>query len=228
MEKEIKKVTEQGKNEVVETTKSTIVTTADQFVDKYYTVLAVCEKATWEVAKVVYETVKDQDFKEVFGTIEKYGKKIGLSKGQVSNLVKSYARKELLHSIDNAYSLTQVQEFNAIKSDDEVKACIESKEITPDMTCREIRKLIKEWENPEDCDAIKVKEIKDESETAETAETGEKKKFHFVDSTHEFSIMFNVVDRTENKVVKSSRADEIFYISPIQAEKILKILFQNE
>ena len=225
---EIKKVTEQGKNEVVETVKSTIVTTAEQFVDKYYTVLAVCEKATWEVAKVVYETVKDPDFKEVFGTIEKYGKKIGLSKGQISNLVKSYARKELLHSIDNAYTLTQVQEFNAIKSEDDVKACIDAKEITPDMTCKEIRKAIKEWENPEDCDEIKVKEIEDKSETDETDETGEKKKFHFVDSTHEFSLMFTVVDRTENKVVRSSRADEIFYISPLQAEKILKIIFPNE
>ena len=222
---EIKKATEQGKNEVTETVRSTIVTTADQFVEKYKTVLAVCEKATWEVAKVVYETVKDPDFKEVFGTIEKYGEKIGLSKGQVSNLVKSYARKELLHSIDNAYSLTQVQEFNAIKSEEDVKACIEAKEITPDMTCKEIRKLIKEWENPESCDEIKVKEIKEESETEENKS---EKKFHFVDSTHEFSLMFTVVDRTENKVVRSSKAEEIFNIRPKQAEEILKILFPNE
>lgn len=218
-----------GKNEVVENVKSTTIATADEFVNRYKKVLAVCEKATWEVAKVVYETVKSEDFKVVFGTIEKYGEKIGLSKGQVSNLVKSYARKELLHSIDTAYSLTQVQEFNSLKNDEDVKACIEAKEITPDMTCKEIRKAIKEWENPEDCDAIKVTEIGEEGETSEpTKKKDVKKEFHFVDPAHAFSIMFNIMDRTENKCVRSSKADEIFTISPTQAESILKILFPND
>ncbi|MBQ0111599.1 MAG: hypothetical protein KBT03_00550 [Bacteroidales bacterium] len=227
--KEIMETKETAKSELVEKVNTTAVTTADEFVDNYKRVLAICEKATWEVAKVVFETVKSPDFKSAFGTIEKYGEKIGLSKGQVSNLVKSYGRKELLHSIDNAYSLTQVQEFNALKTDNDVKACIEAKEITADMTCKEIRKAIKEWENPEDCDVIKVKEIGEESETTETTEKkDDRKDFHFVDPAHNFSIMFNITDRSENKVVRSSKADTVFNISPVQAEQILRLLFPND
>lgn len=52
----------------------------ENYINKYHKAVARCEKSMWGLAKVVYDTVNNEDFKEVFGNYENYAKAVGVSK----------------------------------------------------------------------------------------------------------------------------------------------------
>lgn len=78
--------------------------------------VANCEKSMWGLAKVVYETVNNEDFKEVFGNYENYAKAVGVSKGSITKLAKAYNRKLLLEQAEkpSEYTTSQLEEFSTI------------------------------------------------------------------------------------------------------------------
>lgn len=94
-----------------------------------------CEKSTWHVAQVIYETVNREDFKKLFGTKKAYAKALGVSQSTVTKMESAYERKVLL--ADN-YTATQIAEMGKVETVN-LLDFIETEKVTVEDTCKAIR-----------------------------------------------------------------------------------------
>lgn len=189
--------------------------TREDYISVFGVAMSDCQRVTWIVAKVVYETVKSANFKEIFGTIEEYAKAVHMTKGHVSNMVKAYGRKKTLETKGD-FTLSQVQEFNTLKQED-IIPCIEKKHITDSMSVKDIREAIKEYkECPDEVEEIGITEI--ESEDGEAEEKQEKQE----KQEKKVQIMFTAI--IDSEVVCHTNADTETFITEKQLKAIRKIL----
>ena len=116
-----------------------------------------CEKSTWHVAQVIYETVNREDFKKLFGTKKAYAEALGVNKSTVTKMESAYERKLLL--ADN-YSATQISEMGKVETVN-LLDFIESEKVTVEDTCKVIRekadKYVKKLNEEETDNVIDVK-----------------------------------------------------------------------
>ena len=138
------------------------------YVNKYNNAMSGCEKSAWNLCKVVYETVKAEDFAEVFGTMTEYSKALGVSKSSLTKYYKAYERRQLLieQNEENAkFSVTQIAEFSGVSMED-TKDFVEVENVTTNDTAQAIREKAKHYTKPE------TEETEGEGEsTEETTET---------------------------------------------------------
>lgn len=115
-----------------------------------------CEKSTWHVAQVIYETVNREDFKKLFGTRKAYAKALGVSQSTVTKMESAYERKVLL--ADN-YTATQIAEMGKVGTVN-LLDFIETEKVTVEDTCKAIRykadKYLKKLNEEEEDDVIDV------------------------------------------------------------------------
>ena len=94
-----------------------------------------CEKSTWHVAQVIYETVNREDFKKLFGTKKAYAEALGVNKSTVTKMESAYERKLLL--ADN-YTATQISEMGKVETVN-LLDFIETESVSVEDTCKVIR-----------------------------------------------------------------------------------------
>lgn len=177
---------------------------ATSYVNKFTKAFESCEKSAWKLAQVVYETVKSEDFKEVFGTITNYANALNYSKSSISKMVYAYERRLILieQSEDNAkYQRSQIEEMAIIPMSDTLNF-IEEEEVTTEDTVKEVREKVSHY-----MDKLNgVEENADSEETGETEETEE----------------------TENDMmIVTYRGDEYQIITEELKTKILELLAIN-
>lgn len=154
-------------------TEKQIVVRQNKHIENYNKAVASCNKSAWGLAKVVYETVKSEDFAEVFGTIGEYAKALNVSKGSVSKLAKAYERKLLLDNAENLesdYTVSQIQEFSTVDME-ETEKFVDAMNVTPSDTCVVIREKVKLWTadtEETETDAEKTETDAEETETDES------------------------------------------------------------
>ena len=125
-----------------------------------------CEKSTWHVAQVIYETVNREDFKKLFGTKKAYAEALGVNKSTVTKMESAYERKLLL--ADN-YSATQISEMGKVDTVN-LLDFIESEKVTVEDSCKVIRekadkyvkKLNEEEEETDNVIDVKAEELESE------------------------------------------------------------------
>lgn len=125
-----------------------------------------CEKSTWHVAQVIYETVNREDFKKLFGTKKAYAKALGVSQSTVTKMESAYERKVLL--ADN-YTATQIAEMGKVETVN-LLDFIETEKVTVEDTCKVIRDKADNYVkklNEEEGDVIDVEAEELASEEAE-------------------------------------------------------------
>lgn len=140
------------------------------YVTKFNKAFESCEKSAWKLAQVVYETVKSEDFKEVFGTITNYAKTLNYSKASISKMVYAYERRLLLieDSEDNAkYQRSQIEEMATIPMSDTL-AFIEEEEVTTEDTVKEVREKVSHYMDKLNGVEESVESEKSVEETEET------------------------------------------------------------
>lgn len=123
---------------------------AEGAVNRYNKALASAQKSAWNVAKVVYETVNSEDFKDMFGSLAEYSKEIGCCKATVSNMVNAYASYLALPSKNDipALGLAYSQIVEMCKLDDDEKIeCVELYEIDEKTTTKEVREFAHDYLN---------------------------------------------------------------------------------
>lgn len=138
------------------------------YVNKFTKAFESCEKSAWKLAQVVYETVKSEDFKEVFGTITNYAKALNYSKASISKMVYAYERRLLLieDSEDNAkYQRSQIEEMATIPMN-ETLTFIEEEEVTTEDTVKEVREKVAHYMD-------KLNGVEESVESEETEEVEE-------------------------------------------------------
>ena len=122
--KGLKKMSKE-KNEVVKIDAAK----AEKYVANYQNVLTRCNRTAWELAKVVYDTVKAKDFEQAFGTMTEYAKALGVGKSGITKMVKAYERKLYIDGLNNyneervistVFSLGQVEELVRIPEEETV------------------------------------------------------------------------------------------------------------
>ena len=154
-----------------------------------------CEKSTWHVAQVIYETVNREDFKKLFGTKKAYAEALGVNKSTVTKMESAYERKLLL--ADN-YTATQISEMGKVETVN-LLDFIESEKVTVEDTCKVIREKADHY----------VKQVLEEAEETEESESVEVKDIY---------CRFYCYDGTERANVQDVR------ISQKQMEEILAII----
>ena len=126
-----------------------------------------CEKSTWHVAQVIYETVNREDFKKLFGTKKAYAEALGVNKSTLTKMESAYERKLLLS--DN-YTTTQIAEMGKVETVN-LLDFIESEKVTVEDTCKVIRekadKYVKKLNEEETDNVIDVEAEELASEEAE-------------------------------------------------------------
>lgn len=119
----------------------------EEHIRKYEVACRNIEGSTWNLARTVYSAIHDANFVEMFGSIEAYAKEVGSSRTNVSKLEKVYARKlEIGQADGTAFSTSQLMEFGRIDVE-ETNAAIKKEAISPDDTCKAIRKKVKHYLN---------------------------------------------------------------------------------
>ena len=127
----------------------------DAFVAKYNNEIAKCNKSAWSLAKVVFSTVNDTSFKEVFGNMKGYATALNVSPASITHLTKAYSAREYIRTntamlenfdaenIDNM-TVSQWQEISAVEEEELVVFFNES-EIQSTTATRVIRDMIKDF-----------------------------------------------------------------------------------
>lgn len=127
----------------------------ETFVAKYNNEIAKCNKSAWSLAKVVFSTVNDSAFKEVFGNMKGYATALNVSPASITHLTKAYSAREYIRTntamlenfdaenIDNM-TVSQWQEISAIEEEELVVFFNES-EIQSTTATRVIRDMIKDF-----------------------------------------------------------------------------------
>lgn len=127
----------------------------ESFVAKYNNEIAKCNKSAWSLAKVVFSTVNDSAFKEVFGNMKGYATALNVSPASITHLTKAYSAREYIRTnapmlenfdaenIDNM-TLSQWQEISAI-DDEELVVFFNESEIQSTTATRAIREMIKDF-----------------------------------------------------------------------------------
>lgn len=120
---------------------------AEKYITKYNNVLVRCNRTAWELAKVVYDTVKAKDFEQAFGTMAEYAKALGVDKSGVTKMVKAYERKLYItdlnarnekQAIDSEFSLGQIEEFVRVP-EEETADFLNAYKITSETKTKVIR-----------------------------------------------------------------------------------------
>lgn len=125
--------------------------------------------STWEVAKVVFKTVTDVRFKEVFGKMGDYAKALSVSQSALSNMVKSFNAREFVRTnsalltkfdIDNIdnMSIGQWQEIGAIKQD-ELIDFINCELVLSTDSVRDLREKVKAYKEVGDAIDVDADEV---------------------------------------------------------------------
>lgn len=170
----------------------------EALVKKYNTALSKCEKATWDVAKVIYETVNHPEFKKLFGTKKEYAKEIGLSQATVSKMESAYGRKLLLA---DDYSATQIAEMGKIE-DDCLTDFVEVENVSVEDTCKEIREKANDYIkklSPDEVEEVTEEEATEEEETEEISFSFKA----YIDSDLEITNGDYIIDKkTFNEIMK--------------------------
>lgn len=127
----------------------------ESFVAKYNNEIAKCNKSAWSLAKVVFSTVNDSSFKEVFGNMKGYATALNVSPASITHLTKAYGAREYIRTntamlenfdaenIDNM-TVSQWQEISAVEEEELVVFFNES-EIQSTTATRVIRDMIKDF-----------------------------------------------------------------------------------
>lgn len=143
------------------------------YVTKFNKAFESCEKSAWKLAQVVYETVKSEDFKDVFGTITNYSKALNYSKSSISKMVYAYERRLLLieDSEDNAkFQRSQIEEMATIPMTETI-TFIEEEEVTTEDTVKEVREKVSHYMNK--LNGVEESVESEESEESEEVEETE-------------------------------------------------------
>lgn len=133
-----------------------------------------CEKSTWHVAQVIYETVNREDFKKLFGTKKAYAKALGVSQSTVTKMESAYERKLLL--VDN-YSATQIAEMGKVETVN-LLDFIDTEKVSVEDTCKDIREkadhyvkqILEEAEETKNIIDTVAEELESEEATEEAVE----------------------------------------------------------
>ena len=140
---------------------------AEKYIAKYNNVLVRCNRTAWELAKVVYDTVKAKDFEQAFGTMSEYAKALGVDKSSITKMVKAYDRKLYItclndcndeEVISNDFSLGQIEEFVRVP-EEETADFVNAYKITSATKTKVIRECVNAYLSPE----IKADETTEES-----------------------------------------------------------------
>lgn len=118
-----------------------------------------CEKSTWHVAQVIYETVNREDFKKLFGSKKAYADVLGVNKSTVTKMESAYERKLLLA---DSYTATQISEMGKVETVN-LLDFIETEKVTVEDTCKAIREKADNY----------VKKLNEEEELASEEATEE-------------------------------------------------------
>ena len=187
----------------------------DAFVAKYNAEVAKCNKSAWSLAKVVFSTINDTAFPEVFGNLKKYAEALNVSPASITHLSKAYTAREFVRTnsallpdfdvenIDNM-TISQWQEISAI-SETDVLSFIDAKNVRTTDTVKALREKVNEYK------MIGMTEETDNGDEADTEPevVGE--------TTAEET------DTMEGVMTISFDGDTIFVTNPVIIEKILKL-----
>ena len=169
-------------NEVITTTGTEIESKAlapelverrEEHIHKYEVACRNIEGSAWNLARTVYSAIHDSNFDEMFGSIEAYAKEVGTSRTNVSKLEKVYARKlEIGQADDSGFSTSQLMEFGRIDVE-ETNEAIKKESISPDDTCKAIRKKVKHYLNGASTSESESEEEENQTETEEDEVVGD-------------------------------------------------------
>lgn len=185
----------------------------ETFVAKYNNEIAKCNKSAWSLAKVVFSTVNDSAFKEVFGNMKGYATALNVSPASITHLTKAYGAREYIRAntatlenfdaenIDNM-TLSQWQEISAV-DEEELVVFFNESEIQSTTATRAIREMIKDF-----------KALTTNEETDETEEFDEPEVVEDVPVEE---------DERDGVMTISFDGDTIFVTNPVIIEKILKL-----
>ena len=124
-----------------------LVERREEHLRKYEVACSNIEGSAWNLARTVYSAIHDTNFVEMFGSIEAYAKEVGSSRTNVSKLEKVYARKlEIGQADGTGFSTSQLMEFGRIDVE-ETNEAIKKEAISPDDSCKAIRKKVKHYLN---------------------------------------------------------------------------------
>lgn len=186
----------------------------ETFVAKYNAEVAKCNKSAWSLAKVVFSTINDTAFPEVFGNLKKYAEALNVSPASITHLSKAYTAREFVRTnsallpdfdvenIDNM-TISQWQEISAI-SETDVLSFIDAKNVRTTDTVKALREKVNEF-----------KQLSDNSEGSDEAEDNEPEVVG--ETTAEEA------DEMDGVMSISFDGDTIFVTNPVIIEKILKL-----
>lgn len=186
----------------------------ETFVAKYNNEVAKCNKSAWSLAKVVFSTINDTAFPEVFGNLKKYAEALNVSPASITHLTKAYSAREYIRTntalienfdaenIDNM-TLSQWQEISAV-DEEELVVFFNESEIQSTTATRTIREMVKDFK------AITTAEDTDETEETDEPEVVEE-------------TTADEVDTMDGVMSISFDGDTIFVTNPVIIEKILKL-----
>ena len=179
----------------------------DAFVAKYNAEVAKCNKSAWSLAKVVFSTINDNAFPEVFGNLKKYAEALNVSPASITHLSKAYTAREFVRTnsailpdfdvenIDNM-TISQWQEISAISGTD-VLTFIDAKNVRTTDTVKALREKVNEYK------MIGMEENEDSEVVSETTA--------------------DEADDMEGVMTISFDGDTIFVTNPAIIDKILKL-----
>lgn len=137
----------------------------EEHIRKYKVACINIEGSAWNLARTVYSAINDKDFAEMFGTIEAYAREIGSSRTNVSKLEKVYARKlEIGQADGTGFSTSQLMEFGRIDVE-ETNEAIKKETISPEDSCKAIRKKVKHYLNGTSTNETEPEEEESQTDT---------------------------------------------------------------
>lgn len=192
-----------------------IVKKRETFISKYNAEVAKCNKSAWSLAKVVFSTINDTAFSEVFGNLKKYAEALNVSPASITHLSKAYISREFVRKnsaslpdfdVENIDNMTtsQWQEISAI-SDTDVLSFIDAKNVRTTDTVKALREKVNEYKL--------IGTIENEDDTEEADNEPE-----VVGET-----TADEVDDMDGVMTIGFDGDTIFVTNPVIIEKILKL-----
>ena len=150
-----------------------LVERREEHLRKYEVACSNIEGSAWNLARTVYSAIHDTNFDEMFGSIEAYAKEVGSSRTNVSKLEKVYARKlEIGQADGTGFSTSQLMEFGRIDVE-ETNEVIKKEAISPDDSCKAIRKKVKHYLNGASVSETEAEAEEEEIQTEEDEVVGD-------------------------------------------------------
>lgn len=169
-------------------------------------------KASWDLCKAFHEIVTGELFEQDFKTEKAFADFVGVSKGQMNKMYRSYAYHKMLVDFDErltGLTVSKVMELLPIQ-EDELTTFVKELDIDDTWTTLDIRESVKEWTSAIEADYTngeESEEVKQDSNTSKAVVDTAKSvlydgKYYMIPSDKEEELLTWLTENAVDIIVK--------------------------